>query len=182
MTKIQRTSRMARLCFQGFIVLLPLSVSYYWLTVNTTYDYLGLLGIIELDLDVAELTQVPLSPSTRILALVVSLILCIILMQALNLLIRLFKNYERQDIFSYENAVLYTKLGRLIFYWVFGGFIYNGALSVILSFNNPPGERVLELTFTGVDVMTLFLGVIVLIISWVMKEAYEISEEHRRTI
>ncbi|NVK17341.1 MAG: DUF2975 domain-containing protein [Methylocystaceae bacterium] len=182
MTKIQKISRLARLCFQGLIVLLPLCVCYYWLTINTAYDYLGLYGIIDLDLDVAGLTQVPLSVTTRFLALGVSLTLCAILMQALTLLVRLFKNYERQDIFSYENAVLYTQLGRIIFYWVIGSFIYNAVLSVILSFNNSPGERVLELTFTGVDVMTLVLGVIVLVISWVMKEAYEISEEHRQTI
>lgn len=182
MTKIQRTSRLVRATLQAVIVLLPLSVCYYWLSVNTPYDVLSLSGIIELDMDVAALTQSPLTLETRLLALLASLGLSAILIYVLVLLVRLFKNYEQQEIFNFENTVLYTKLARSIFYWVVGNFIYTGVLSVILSFNNPPGERVLQLSFTGVDVMTLFLGVVVVVISWVMKEGYDISEEHSQTI
>lgn len=182
MTKIQKTSRLVRATLQAVIVLLPLSVCYYWLSVNTPYDVLSLSGIIELDMDVKALTQSPLTLETRLLALLASLGLSTILIYALVLLVRLFKNYEQQEIFNFENTVLYTKLARSIFYWVIGNFIYTGALSVILSFNNPPGERMLQLSFTGVDVMTLFLGVVVVVISWVMKEGYDISEEHSQTI
>lgn len=182
MTKIQKTSKLVRTTLQAVIILIPLVVCYYWLSVNTPYDVLGLSGFIELDMDIKALTQAPLTLETRLLALAASLGLSFILVYALVLLVRLFKNYERQEIFNFENTVLYTKLARTIFYWVIGNFIYTGALSVILSFNNPPGERVLELSFTGIDIMTLFLGVVVVIISWVMKEGYEISQEHSQTI
>lgn len=182
MTKIQKTSRLVRATLQTVIVLIPVLVCYYWLSVNTPYDVLGLSGLIELDMDIDALTEVPLTLATRLLALTASLGLSAILIYALVLLVRLFKNYERQDIFNFENTVLYTKLARTIFYWVLGNFVYTGLLSVILSFNNPPGRRVLQLGFSGIDIMTLFLGIIVVIISWVMKEGYEISQEHSQTI
>ncbi|WP_417783132.1 DUF2975 domain-containing protein [Terasakiella pusilla] len=182
MTKIQKTSRLVRKALQTVIILLPVFVCYYWLTLNTSTDILNLTQLIDLDMDISALTQAPLTFETRLLALLASLGLSAILLYALVLLVRLFKNYEQQEIFNFENALLYTKLARSIFYWVVGNFIYTGVLSVILSFNNPPGERVLQLTFTGVDIMTLFLGVVVLVISWVMKEGYEISQEHSHTI
>lgn len=72
--------------------------------------------------------------------------LCSIIMYALTLLIRLFKNYERDEIFSLENANYYQKLGYSLFYWVGGSLIYGAATSVILSFNNTPGKRMLSVT------------------------------------
>ena len=55
-------------------------------------------------------------------------------------------------------------------------------MSVVLSFNNPPGERILAISFVGMDFLTLILGMIILIISWVMKEGYILADEHSHTI
>jgi hypothetical protein len=68
------------------------------------------------------------------------------------------------------------------FYWAFGGLVYGGLISVVLSFNNPPGQRILSISFTGLDVVTLFCGMIVLVISYVMNEAQKIADEQRHTI
>ena len=53
---------------------------------------------------------------------------------------------------------------------------------MVLSFNNPPGQRILSISFTGLDVVTLFCGMIVLVISYVMNEAQKIADEQRHTI
>lgn len=182
MFNIQKQSRRVRLCLQFLFPLLPLAVVYFWLTAQTPFDILTSAGIVQLNFDIESLTQTPLSNTTRLLAILASLLVSGIVLYALNILIRLFRNYENGEIFSAENATCYHKLGYCLFYWVGGGVIYEGVISVILSFNNPPGQRVLSLSFVGLDFLTIVFGLLVLIISWVMKEGYKISDENRHTI
>lgn len=182
MSNIQKQSRRARILFQGFLVFTPIAVLYYWLTIETQYDFLTSFGIIQTTIDVNSYTQLPLTLTTRMFAIIVSLLLCSIVMYALNVLIHLFRNYERNEIFSLENALSYQKLGYSLFYWVGFSVIYGAAMSVILSFNNPPGERILAISFVGMDFLTLLFGFITLIISWVMKEGYILADENEHTI
>ncbi|MEZ8252113.1 DUF2975 domain-containing protein [Vibrio splendidus] len=180
MSNIQKQSRRVRLLLQSFLALTPIMVCYFWLTIETPYDFISATGLYYYD--IGHLTMLPLSMTTRTVAAFTSLAMSSILMYALMVLIRLFRNYERGEIFSLENAMSYQKLGYSLFYWVLGSVIYSSLVSVILSFNNPPGERILGISFVGMDFLTLILGIIILIISWVMKEGYILADEHSQTI
>ncbi|MEZ8107476.1 DUF2975 domain-containing protein [Vibrio splendidus] len=182
MSNIQKQSRRVRMLLQSLFVLTPIMVCYFWLTVETPYDFISSTGIFYLTYDIGNYTMLPLTMATRIVAAFTSLLMSSILMYALMVLIRLFRNYERGEIFSLENAMSYQKLGYSLFYWVLGSVIYGSLMSVILSFNNPPGERIFEISFVGMDLLTLILGIIILIISWVMKEGYILADEHSQTI
>ncbi|MEL0607592.1 DUF2975 domain-containing protein [Vibrio echinoideorum] len=182
MSNIQKQSRRVRMLLQSLFVLTPIMVCYFWLTVETPYDFISATGIFYLTYDIGYFTMLPLTMTTRIVAAFTSLLMSCILMYALMVLIRLFRNYERGEIFSLENAMSYQKLGYSLFYWVLGSVIYGSLMSVILSFNNPPGERIFEISFVGMDFLTLILGIIILIISWVMKEGYILADEHSQTI
>ncbi|MEZ8573404.1 DUF2975 domain-containing protein [Vibrio splendidus] len=182
MSNIQKQSRRVRMLLQSLFVLTPIMVCYFWLTVETPYDFISSTGIFYLTYDIGNYTILPLTMATRIVAAFTSLLMSSILMYALMVLIRLFRNYERGEIFSLENAMSYQKLGYSLFYWVLGSVIYGSLMSVILSFNNPPGERIFEISFVGMDFLTLILGIIILIISWVMKEGYILADEHSQTI
>ncbi|GHA52911.1 DUF2975 domain-containing protein [Photobacterium aphoticum] len=180
MSAIQTQCRRIRQLFQGLLVLVPIMTCYYWATIHTQYD--APLAIIAFTDTIAEYTQQPLSVTTRVLAALASLLLCSIIMYALTVLIRLFHNYENNNIFTLENAQSYKKLGMTIFYWVGGSVVYSTVISVILSFNNPPGERLIVLGFNGIDAATVLLGGILLIISWVMLEGYKLADEQRHTV
>ncbi|CAK1958184.1 DUF2975 family protein [Vibrio crassostreae] len=182
MSNIQKQSRRVRMLLQFFLVLTPIMVCYFWLTVETPYDFVSATGIFYLTYDIGYYTMLPLTMTTRMVAAFTSLAMSSILIYALMVLIRLFRNYERGEIFSLENAMSYQKLGYSLFYWVLGSIIYGSLMSVILSFNNPPGERIFEISFVGMDFLTLILGIIILIISWVMKEGYILADEHSQTI
>ncbi|PKH07815.1 DUF2975 domain-containing protein [Moritella sp. Urea-trap-13] len=182
MSKIQKQSRRARIFFQSLFVLTPIVICYYWLTVDTPYDFLTSFGIVQISIDIDYLTQLPLTLTTRILAVIASLFLCSIIMYALRVLINLFRSYERNEIFTLDNVMGYQKLGYCLFYWVGASVVYGALMSVILSFNNPPGERILAIGFEGVDFLTLVFGFIILIISWVMKEGYILADENCHTI
>ncbi|EAR56813.1 hypothetical protein SKA34_05015 [Photobacterium sp. SKA34] len=183
MSNIQKQSKRARILFQLFLVLTPVLVCYFWLTIDTPYDYLTNTGIIQTSFDdLHNITQVPLTLTTRLIATLTSLIYCSIIMYALTKLIRLFRNYENNNIFTLENATIYQKLGYSIFYWVGGSVFYQAIMTLVLSFNNPPGQRMIAFSFVGVDFITIIMGLIVLIISWVMKEAYILADEQHLTI
>jgi hypothetical protein len=111
-----------------------------------------------------------------------SLFLCGIIMYALQVLIRLFRNYERNEIFSINNTMSYQRLGCCLFYWVGASILYGAVMSVVLSFNNPPEERILTISFVGMDLLTIMRGFIILIISWVMKEGFILANENKHTI
>ena len=182
MDHIQQQSRRVRVLLQCLLLLLPIMVCYFWLTVNTPYDFLTTFGIVQLSFNISGFTHLPLSTFTRVLALIASLLLSGILIRALRILIGLFRNYEAGEIFSIENAKSYQQLGYSVFYWVLGTVVYRTVIGVVLSFNNPPGERVLGITFVGVDALTLVFGLMILIISWVMKEGHIIADENRHTV
>lgn len=182
MSKIQKQSGRARILFQSLFALLPFFVCYYWLTVDTQYDYLTSLGIIQSSYEISNYTQLPLTLTTRVLASIASLMLCAVIMYALKILIRLFRNYEQNEIFSLQNTMCYQKLGCSLFYWVGASVIYGALISVILSFNNPPGERIISVSFEGIDLLTIVLGFMILIISWVMKEGFILADENFHTI
>ncbi|GAA3916967.1 DUF2975 domain-containing protein [Litoribacillus peritrichatus] len=182
MSNIQKHIRRLRLFLQFMFVAVPVSVIFFWASISTPYDVLTSTGVVEVSFDINALTQQPLSITSRVLAAIANLLISGVAMYAIYILIRLFKNYEQGKIFSLENVSYYQKLGYSLFYWVLGNVIYGGVISVILSFNNLPGERYLELTFQGVDALTIMLGFLVLIISRVMKEGQIIADENRHTI
>lgn len=182
MQNIQKQSRYIRVLFQCIFALLPFMICFYWLSVKTPYDFLSFFGIVELSDSIELITSLPLSPTTRLLAAFASLGLSAVIMYALKILINLFRQYESGNIFSLANAIAYQKLGYCVFYWVAGSIIYHSLMSLILSFNNPPGERILSISFSGMDALTLASGFIILIISWVMKEGYKLADENNLTI
>lgn len=179
MTRLQLYSRWVGLICRLFLLLVPIGVIYFWLTVQTPYDYPGL---IQYGLEIESLTSYPLSMQIRLLAIVVSLVYALIIIYALNCLIKLFNNYQKGEIFTLENAGFYKKLGYSIFCWTVGGMIYHAIMTGVISFNNPPGERIIALSITGVDILSLLIGLLVVIISWVMQEGYRIADENTHTI
>lgn len=183
MTRLQSYSRHAVTICRLLSWLMPAGVIFFWLTTQTQYDYPFFSFVFQYGEQVSSITQTDLGITTRFLAMVVSLGYLSILVFALRYLTSLFRNYQNGDVFVEENATLYRKLGYSIFYWVFGGIVYHAIITLVLSFNNPPGERLLELTIPlGFDVLTLGVGVVVVMISWVMQEAYKVSSENGLTI
>ena len=182
MTQLQIYSYRVALICRLFIFLLPVGIVYFWLTIQTQYSYLSTMGLVQFELDINQLTKTPLSMQTRLISISVSLFYSMILMRALMLLITLFNSYKNGDIFTRENTQVYKKLGFSVFYWIMGGVFYHALMTLVLSFNNPPGQRMFAVSFTGVDFLGLCVGFLIIMISWVMQEGYKIRDENIHTI
>ncbi|MCG8613335.1 MAG: DUF2975 domain-containing protein [Pseudomonadales bacterium] len=182
MDKIRIQSCRVRMLLQCLFFAVPAFILFYWLSVGTGLDFITRYGIFETAHPPARYTDQALSLTTRFLAFLASMVPAAVVMYALGHLIRLFRGYEKGEIFTLEATTHIRKLGYSFLYWMAGSFVYSGLISVILSFNNPPGSRVLSLTFTGLDLMPLLCAFIVLIIAWVMAEAQQLADENQLTI
>jgi hypothetical protein len=60
--------------------------------------------------------------------------------------------------------------------------IYIAALSVWLSFDQPAGERSLSISISSNDIAMLTFGAAIVVISWVMAEAVELSKENAQIV
>ncbi|SFK77878.1 Protein of unknown function [Methylophaga sulfidovorans] len=73
-------------------------------------------------------------------------------------------------------------MGLALLAWVIVGIISDTLLSLTLTIQNPVGERLLTIGFGSNEMTTLITGSVILVISWVMKEAVEMKHEQEYTV
>ena len=92
----------------------------------------------------------------------------------------LFNRYSQGIVFSSANAKEFRKLGILLFLYALIAQPIAHMLTMLgLTFTNPVGHRYLVLQLGSVNVYTLFLGVMLLVISQIMLEAGKLHEEQK---
>lgn len=95
----------------------------------------------------------------------------------------LFRNYQIGEIFTEKNAMQYRKLGMLFFsYALIAEPLSNLFTILAATLSNPPGHRYLQLALGTPNLEALFCGILVLVISWIMREATKIHDEQTLTV
>ncbi|MBU1926220.1 MAG: DUF2975 domain-containing protein [Gammaproteobacteria bacterium] len=181
MNKIATVSRKFRILFQILFYLTPLTLFIFWITFHTPYDFFNKLGIT---VPIMQGGTITVNGLTRILGFIVSMLPGSIFMYCLHQLARLLSNYEKGQIFIMDNINRYRKLGYALFAWVFcRALIYEALISLVLSFQNtPPHKKFIMVGLSSFDLIALVTGGVILLISWVMKEAHQISKDQELTI
>lgn len=105
-----------------------------------------------------------------------------VVMVGLYLLYKVFRNYESGIIFSVENARYYRKLAFVVFAKCGADIIYTTLSALAFTFQAPQGQRMGIIGFGTSELALIFVGSIILLISWVMQEAKNISEDQALTI
>lgn len=172
--RIKRISSKFRFLFSFLIILIPLLSLLFWIFFNQLSE--GFLAGMPVDV------LRPLSPGTRCLGFLVSLIPTGIAIYGIYRLRELFTYYEQGIIFSSANVHCFRHLGYTLIYWGFSKIPFVALSSIALSYNNPPGERQFVIEFGSDDVAAIVIGAVVLIISWVMYEASKLEEEQAHTV
>ncbi len=164
--------RRASLVFQKFITalmaLLPLTVLSMWAFVDLETLKLGL----------TEAQVGPLTTFERWLAATLSLIPLSVALIVLFNLRRLFGLYAQGQIFEASNVRCFRNMGWALVAIVPTNILFNSALSVLLSFDRAVGERMLALTVSSDGIWIAIVGAVIVIISWVMAEAAELSQDN----
>ena len=172
--RIRRISGSFQQLFGLLLYLVPISTVAFWLAFN------HLPQSFKNELPVVVSQSLPVS--SLLLAIGVSAIPTGIIMLAFIHLRRLFALYREGIIFSIANADCYRSLGSTLIYWAFSKLAFVPLISVVLTLNNPPGEKTLVLSIGSADLGNILLGCLVLIISWVMHEASVLEEESQFTV
>ena len=166
-TKASR--RLVRVC-TGLIYFLPVVCAAFWAFFNELYDS---TSMIPLPVPVSHV----LPGLTRLLAFLVELIPLTALIYGLLRLRDLFRYYEKGMIFTANNVACYRSLGKALIAWVICDVVKNSLLSIVLTLDNPPGQRVITLGLYSADFTAVFVGIVILTIAWVMDEGRRIQED-----
>lgn len=173
MARIQNMSRRFRLFFTSLLFLIPALNALYWIFFN----HFPNAPVETQAMPVGELPAL-----TRSMAFMASLLPVGVVMYGILTLAKLFRHYENGNVFTAETVRYFHALGYVTVFWVFANMLFTSLISVIFSFNNPPGERMLTIEFGTPDLTALTIGAILLLVSWVMEEGRKLEDEQAHTI
>lgn len=179
MNKLMKVSHHFKMLFQSLLVLFPVATILIW----SVIDKLPLEMIASnTELGTINIASLSFTPLSKLLGCLISFLATGVIMYGILQFIALFKNYEAGEVFSLQNVRYYRRLGYSLFYFVIAKFISLPLMCMALTFQNPPGKRMVSVLFGSNDFLLLVTGGLVLLISWVMQEAYKIAEENAKTI
>lgn len=93
---------------------------------------------------------------------------------------RLFARFASGDTLGAANARLLQRFACAVLFAVPAKWLSGALLSVWLTRDAVVGERQLILSVSSDDIAFAALGMLLMILSWVMRDAAEIAEEHRQ--
>lgn len=172
--RIQRISRFMQHFCTFLIWFLPLLIISIWFV----FDDL-LFALVK---ETVAIKSDHFSFTARLLACLVNLVPVGLLVYGLSRLRDLFRLYQASQIFGQENTQALLSFARLLFAYAIAKPIASAVISVIVTFNNPPGERQLVLTLSSNDLGVFFISAVFLIIAWVMAEAHKLAQDNAQIV
>ena len=112
-------------------------------------------------------------------AIVLSSLPLLVLSVGLLNLRSLFKDYSEENYFSSASSFHMEKVGRSVFFWVLFNFFSEPLLSMWITMREPVGQRVLSLSFQASEVVSIFIGMCIILISRILRRAAELNEENK---
>ncbi|MCW8418681.1 DUF2975 domain-containing protein [Fluoribacter dumoffii] len=181
MKKIQITSHILHILFKTLCWFLPLTTAYIILFKMEFLLHIGFWSSIFSTTHIVTPSH-HYSLAHRLVILVIQCMPLSITLMIFKKLAQLFYLYEKGNLFEEENIRLikgvsiYMILGELI------QLIYQPLITAALTFNNPVGERLASITLGTTNVSTLITAFIILVASWILKEANQLKTESQLTI
>lgn len=112
-----------------------------------------------------------------ILGFLVMLIPKIVLMWAFVLLLRLCNSFASGDWFNSQTEAFCEQIGRWMIAYAALAVVHRSLLSLVVTMNNPPGERELTISISTNDLMALLPALLALIIGHMVGIAKRQREE-----
>lgn len=175
--RIKRVSGVIHFVLTVSIVFVVLIDVFYWVFLNDLPN-----SFIEVNTSSGALLNYTISPLIRLVGFGFSLLPVGAVLYALINARTLFSFYKKGEVFSEHHVILFRRLAKSLIIIVITSIIYESAKSVIFSLGNPPGSRVLSVSFSSDDAMTLIMSSIIWVIAWVNDEGRTLSEDSELTI
>jgi hypothetical protein len=188
-SKIQRVSFFFRVLFQvAFVVLLAAEIL-TWLNAPASLHALKVYGFFMIPENYFTNLAMPqhLMPQTftamtKLLGFLVSMISTGVKLVLFYFLIRLFKLYERGEIFTLANVRYIRNIGYTLLVSQLIIPLYQGLIGIVLTRQNPPGQHFAMFGIGTDNLGVLFMSLLIILVSWIMAEGCRLREEQQLTI
>lgn len=191
MNKIQRISSLLIKVLNLLLILVPMYLVMQWFfygrQATELSNFINYFGSIERIVNTSDayidINTLPWTFGLKVFGFCADLIGLLPFIISLVLIKKLFINYKEGNIFTKENAVIYRNVG--IIYLIDALFVKSLSdtlLTLVVSIANPLGPKFIGISFVAANLTTLFYGILVIIVSWVMLEASKIHDENQFTI
>lgn len=183
MESIKQWSKWCRLLLQGTIIIMPIMSFMSWLGFNEGLtDPQGWALSYWIDLSFLSIPQAELSLGFRLGGFAIGCISLGLWIYGLILLIRLFKLYEKGQVFTRANTSCLKHFATCMLVLMIVGVFVRSAQITWISLINPVGERLLSIGFGTQEVKHILVALIAFVIAKVMDEACRLQEEHDQVI
>ena len=174
MDKIKKVSKWYRISLQAIFWYIPLSTIVFWVFLND-YDGLKLTRLPDL--------QYVWTPGHKIIGGFIDMtLLASLKMVGIGCLIKLFKQFEQGDVFSSENFHTIRCIGYCVVLYPIATIIFDSLMVLLLTFDNPPGQRYISVGFSDVNVFWLIGGGMIILVAWIMREASRLHNDLQYTV
>jgi hypothetical protein len=123
-----------------------------------------------------------LSLTSRILGFLFEGISIAILVIGFWLFIQLMAQFKKGSIFSIGVSELLSKLAKVIFWFALYVPVQRTILTLIMTFQNPPGQRFFMVSITVSDVFIFAVSYFFVLLTSLMHESSKLQEDHDLTV
>ena len=95
---------------------------------------------------------------------------------------RLFNLYQKGTIFAIDNVRYIRNIGIVMLLWEIVSPFYQVLVTFILTSQNPPGHHFVTFSINSIDISTTIIAVIIIVVSWIMREGVELQQEQQYTV
>jgi hypothetical protein len=179
--KIQRVSSAFRKCFQIMLSLIPIALILFWVNAHhLEYMRVHCHALSAMFLSDTIAIMHPMTAINKVWGFIISLLLNHgFIMLTLYFLIKLFKLYEKGEIFTQLNVKYVRNIGYTMLASQVAHLFYYPAITLAMTINNPPGHRFSAINFSDGNACAIFTAFIIILISWVMAEGCKLHEEQK---
>lgn len=180
MGKIKRVSTIFRILFQVFFIFTASVQIIGWIKAPIPLKtFMMLFNVIPFEY----LKWVPasLSLSSKCLGFLITLVPTAATLFMSYFLIKLFKSYEMGEIFSYQNACYLKRTGYALLTFKITDLLSQFLLGFVL-IPKQNGHHIIIVAMNGSDFCMIVIAFLIILISWIMTEGYNLREEQRLTV
>lgn len=175
-SKIKRLSAAMQLFCSLLITALPIWLIWFWYNYEQNLSALSIANPnVLLDSQYIHIYQ-------PILAAAISALFMLLPLWGLWHLRRLFKLF-RSGVFFTEKSVRHMHIFALtIFISALLKPISSALLSVVLTLENPPGQKALAISFGSNEISQIFMAGVLIAVTWILREGQRIASENAEFI
>lgn len=123
-------------------------------------------------------TRLPLDAGNQAVAAIIIAVPVAVMLWGLVNVRSLFGEFVHGRVFTASTATYLQRFGVAVLAQGALGPITATALALALSLNNPPGQRLLVLTFSSNDYVSVIVGGVLIAVAAVMREASRLADEN----